>query len=229
MITHNKLPGSLSGVGLGLPDFQGYWNALKSSITALQGLGYQISLHQQRLGNVKAILMARNDQNRYIMDDDIAKAADDLDKWWTVKGYMDKWLPSWMSAAASPSDVQLSGSSGLGFIILPIVAIVALAYCVNVGMALLQDYQIKMNLTQDVIEKKITAGQAAEVLSIPRVPGAIETTIKDTLGSVGLGLGFGIPTALLVGGGIYLLYTTGVLNKMVSWLPSGDSAPVSGG
>lgn len=225
MISYQRLPGSLGALGLGLPDFQGYWNVLKNKIAELQGLGYQISLHQQKLGNVKSILMARNDPNKYIMDDDIAKTQDDLDKWWKVKGLIDKWLPSWMQAAQQPAEVQVSGV-GLGFIILPIVAIIALAFVVNNGMALLQDYQFKMQLTQDVIEKKITSGQAAEVLSIPRVPGAIEAAVKDVAGSVGLGLGFGVPTALLVAGGAYLLYTTGILNSVLG-IFKGSSTPSS--
>ena len=41
---------------------------------------------------------------------------------------------------------------------------------------------------------------------------------------MGAGLGFGIPTALLVGGGLYLLFSTGMLNKMVSWIPGGSSS-----
>jgi hypothetical protein len=71
-----------------------------------------------------------------------------------------------------------------------------------------------------VIDQKLSTGQMADLLSIPKSEGIFEKTI----GKVGAGLGFGIPTALLVGGGLYLLFSTGMLNKMVSWIPGGSSS-----
>jgi hypothetical protein len=215
MISYKRLPGS-SLAGLDMFNFSSYWNTIKNKIAALQNLGYQISLHQQHLGTVKAILVARNDPNQNIMDDDIAKAADDLSKWWTVKGYIDKYLPTWM-AADQPGTTIVNGLSILP-IILGVAAIAALAYCVNTGMALLQDYEFKSQLTTAIIEQKITSGQAAEILSVPRPSSFVEETFEKATVAVAGGLGFGIPTALLVAGGAYLLYTTGVLNGLLGML-----------
>jgi hypothetical protein len=103
-------------------------------------------------------------------------------------------------------------------------AIAALAYTVNVGMALLQDYALKRSLTTDVIEKKLTSGQAAEILSVPRESSVVAQTIQKTVEAVGSGIGFGIPTALLVGGGLYLLYSSGALKGLQGLLGGGSSS-----
>lgn len=224
MISYARMPGS-SLAGLDMFNFNSYWSVLKNKINELRALGPVISIHQQKLGVAKSILMARNDRNKYALDDEIKKVQDDLDKWWRVKGYIDKYLPEWVKAD-QPGAAVVNSLSVLP-VVMGVAAIAALAYCVNVGMALLQDYALKQSLTADVIAQKITSGQAAEILSVPRPSSAIEETIQRTVESVGAGIGFGIPTALLVGGGLYLLYTTGVLNKLVSWLPSGSSSQSS--
>lgn len=208
MISYKRLPGS-SLAGLDMFNFSSYWNTLKNKIADIQQLGFVISTYQQKLGVAKSILVARNDRNKYALDDEISKVQDDLDKWWKVKGYIDKYLPEWVKADQPGTTIVNSLS------ILPIVmgatAIAALAYCVNVGMALLQDYALKRSLTADVIAQKITSGQAADILSVPREKGVFEEAIK----SVGAGLGFGIPTALLIGGGLYLAFVSGMFKGLL--------------
>jgi hypothetical protein len=87
-------------------------------------------------------------------------------------------------------------------------------------MALVQDYAYKSQLTQAVIDQKLSTGQMADLLSIPKSEGIFEKVVS----TVGVSAAFGIPTALLVGGGLYLLFSTGMLNKMVSWIPGGSSS-----
>ena len=189
-----------------------YWTTIKNKIAALQALGPQISSYQQRIAVAQHNLFARGTEegNRYAhaLDDELAKINDDLMKWWKVKGYIDKYLPQWMEL-----DQNISAEKqGLGFvpIVLGAAAIAALAYVVTTGMALYQDYQFKVGLTQDIIEQKLTSGQAKDILSVPGSEGIIEKVV----GKVGAGLGFGVPIALVVGVGGYLLYTT-VLKDML--------------
>lgn len=229
MIATQRLPGSSRLDGLGLPDIQAQWNVLKQKIAGFSQIGQQIINHKNKLENVKKILVARNDRNQNIMDDDIAKTSTDLDTYWTIKGYIDDYLPQW-AQLDDPNAVVVtpsSGVSGMGIVplILGAAAIAALAYCVTEGMRLYEEYQFKSQLTQDIIEKKITAGQAAEVLSAPTQEGVIAKTIE----SIGGGLGFGIPTALLVAGGAFLVYQTGLLNIVLGMFKSsgGSSTPSS--
>ena len=209
MISYKRLPGSALA-GLDMFNFSSYWNTIKNRIAELQGLGYQISIHQQKLGVAYTSLKNRGlDSIADQLQDEIAKVQDDLDKWWKVKGYIDKYLPEW-AKADQPGATIVNGLS-----ILPIVmgaaAIAGLAYVVNVGMALMQDYAFKSKLTAAVIEQKMTSGQAAEILSVPREKGVFEEAVK----AVSTSVGFGIPTALLIGGGLYLLLTTGMLKGLL--------------
>ena len=208
MISYKRLPGS-SLAGLDMFNFSSYWNTLKNKIADIQQLGFVISTYQQKLGVAKSILVARNDRNKYALDDEISKVQDDLDKWWKVKGYIDKYLPEWVKA--DPPGTTIVNSLSILPIVMGATAIAALAYCVNVGMALLQDYALKRSLTADVIAQKITSGQAADILSVPREKGVFEEAIK----SVGAGLGFGIPTALLIGGGLYLAFVSGMFKGLL--------------
>ena len=211
MYTFKSMPGSsgLSGV-MDMFNAKAYWTALKGKIAELQALGPQISIHQQNLGVARYNLLQRGDQvHAALLDDEIKKVQDDLDKWWKVKGYIDQYLPDWMQI---DQNVSVGPTSGVGFVfILAGMALIALAYTVNTGMALLQDYQYKKMLTTAVIEQKMTSGQAAEILSVPRQEGVLETVV----GKVGVGLGFGIPTALLVVGGAYLLFASGMLKGLL--------------
>lgn len=233
MISYQRLPGrasqeSLNGISdwFGMPTWvRNYWTVVKGKIKELQGLGYEISLHQQHLGVAKSILMARNDKNKYALDDEIRKTQDDLDKWWKVKGYIDNYLPQWMQLDNNATIVQPTGVGVVPFVLAG-AALVALSYTVTTGMALLQDYALKRSLTADVIAQKITSGQAADILSVPRSEGILEKVVSQA----GMGIGIGLPMALLVGGGIYLLMTTGVLNKMIgSVMGGGTSSQSSGG
>lgn len=226
MISYDRLPGS-SLAGLDMFNFNSYWTTIKNKIGELQALGPVISAHQQKLGIAYSSLMSQGKQDiAEQLKDEIAKVQDDLDKWWRVKGYIDKYLPEWMKAD-QPGAAVVNNLSVLP-VVLGVAAIAALAYCVNVGMALLQDYAMKSKLTAAVIEQKLTSGQAAEILSVPRPSNAIEETIARTAEAVGSGIGFGIPTALLVGGGLYLLYTTGVLNSILGMF-KGSNSQSSGG
>lgn len=257
MISYQRLPGS-SLAGLDMFNFNSYWATIRNKTNELQALGPIISAYQQRLGVARYNLIQRGlPQLASQLDDEIKKVNDDLQKWWKVKGYIDKYLPEWIKATqvqsapvvntmstpvSKPVSISSSGSPGAyvaptpiqevtgwvkswfgggvnGLGALPVLmgaaAIAALAYTVNVGMALLQDYALKRSLTTDVIEKKLTSGQAAEILSVPRESSVVAQTIQKTVEAVGSGIGFGIPTALLVGGGLYLLYSTGVLKNLL--------------
>lgn len=221
MISYARLPGS-SLAGLDMFNFSSYWGVLKNKINELQALGLVISTHQQKLGVARYNLLQRGKPElAALLDDEIKKVQDDLDKWWKVKGYIDKYLPTWI-AADQPSGAIVNNLSVLP-IVMGVAAIAALAYCVNVGMALLQDYALKRSLTTDVIEKKITSGQAADILSVPRESSMVAETISKTVEAVGSGIGFGIPTALLVGGGLYLLYTTGMLKGLLGGASSSSN------
>lgn len=213
MYSFGKMPGGLSGV-MDMFNMKSYWDTIKGKIAELQQLGYQISLHQQKLGVAKYNLEAKGRKDiADLLADEIVKVQDDLNKWWKVKGYIDTYLPQWMTidqGAKAPT-------SGVGAVplVLGAAAIAALAYVVNVGMALMQDYAFKSKLTAAVIEGKMTSGQAAEVLSVPREKGVLEEVVSK----VGTGLGFGIPAVLMIGAGLYLMLGTGVLKSV---LPKGE-------
>lgn len=219
MISYQRLPGRASQVALnGISDWFGmptwvkqYWQTIKNKIKELQGLGAVISAHQQKLGIAYTNLVNRGRQDLAdLLKDEAAKANDDLQKWWKVKGYIDTYLPQWVKLESNEVITQPgSGVSAVPFILAGM-ALTALAYVVNVGMALLQDYAFKSKLTSAIIEGKMTSGQAADVLSIPRDEGVFEKVI----GKVGVGLGVGVPTALLIGGGIYYLLYSGMLNRL---------------
>ena len=212
MYTYRTLPASnqLDGV-MDMFNMRSYWNALKGKIAELQGLGLKISQYQQKLGVAHSRLMERGRKDLADqLTDELAKVQDDLTKWWKVKGYIDSYLPEWVKLDQGAVAAPTSGVGAVPFVLAGM-ALIALAYCVNVGMALLQDYAFKSQLTTAVIEQKMTAGQAAEILSVPKSEGIFEKVI----GTVGIGVGIGIPTVLLVGGGIYLLLTTGMLKTIL--------------
>lgn len=228
MYSFSKMPGgdtSLNGVSgisdwFGMPSWvRSYWDTIKTKINDLKALGTSISQHQQKLGIAYTSLKNKGRQDLADqLQDEINKVNDDLMKWWKVKGYIDTYLPEWMKLDTNAAIVQPgSGVSGLGVapFILAGMALTALAYCVNTGMALLQDYSFKKHLTAQIIEGKMTSGQAAEVLSVPREKGVLEEVVSK----VGTGLGFGIPAVLMIGAGLYLMLGTGVLKSM---LPKGE-------
>ena len=215
--------GQLDGI-MDMFNVKSYWAALRGRIGELQALGPKISTYQQRIAVAQQKLFARGtadgDRLAHALDDELAKINDDLQKWWKVKGYIDSYLPQWMGLDnnAAPS----GPTSGVGIIpvVLAGMALVALAYCVNTGLALLQDYAYKSQLTQDVIDNKLTTGQMTDILSIPRTSGGVFESVID---KVGIGAGIGIPTALIVGGALYVAFSTGLLNKLVNTLPFGRS------
>lgn len=219
MISHRKLPGGLNREALdgmfdwfGMPSWvKSYWLAIKNRIGEIIATGPKISTHQQRIAIAQQTLLKRGDvAGAGALDDELRKIQDDLNKWWRVKGYIDTYLPQWVKL---DDNIAQTGVSGVGAvpIILGAVAIGALAYVVNVGMALVQDYQYKSQLTQAVIDKKLASGEMRDILSIPKDEGVFEKVVSK----VGLGVGLGIPTVLLVGGGLYLLFTTGMLRGIL--------------
>lgn len=241
MISYQRLPGrhtrqALNGISdwFGMPTFvKDYWQVVKANIQNIRATGPKISTHQQRIAVAQQTLLARGDTaGANALNDELLKIQDDLDKWWKVNGYLDTYLPQWtgLDDPGSTAVTPASGVSGqgLGFVplILSAVAIGALAYVVNTGMALYQDYQYKSQLTQAVIDQKISSGQMKDILSVPKEEGVFEKVVS----TVGVGAAFGIPTALVIGGGLYLLFTTGVLNKVIGSIFSGSSStPASGG
>lgn len=221
MYSYRRLPASLnkndglSGV-LDIFGMRSYWNALKGKINELRALPARITQHWARISNVQRILLARGDKNANLMGDELKKIADDMQKASKVNQYIDTYLPEWMKLDQGATTAPI----GVGFVQVPFVlagmALVALSYCVNTGLALLQDYAYKSQLTEALIEKKITSGQMAEVLSVPRE----ETIVDKVISNVGLGVGIGIPTVLLVGGGLYLAFQTGMLKGVINSVSS---------
>ena len=234
MISYQRLPGrarqeTLDGISdwFGMPTWvKQYWAVLKGKINELQNLGQVISAHQQKLGIAYTNLVNQGRQDLADqLKDEANKVNDDLQKWWKVKGYIDTYLPQW--AKLETNEVISVPGSGVGVVpfILAGMALTALAYCVNTGLALLQDYAFKSKLTSAIIEGKMTSGQAAEVLSVPRN----ERILEKVVSNVGVGVGIGVPTALLVAGGAYLLWTTGVLKGILGMFSGGGSSQQSGG
>jgi hypothetical protein len=82
-----------------------------------------------------------------------------------------------------------------------------------------------MQLTQAVIDQKISSGQMTDIISVPKSEGVFEKTLEK----VGAGLGFGIPTALLIGGGLYILFATGGLRTVLGMFGSSSPSQSSGG
>ena len=220
MYSYRKLPAglnqrqSLDGV-LDVFGMRSYWNTLRGKINELRALPPRITQHWAKISNVQQILLARGDTVKAnMMGDELLKIADDMQKASKVKDYIDTYLPEWMKL----DDGATTAPIGVGVVpfVLAGMALAALAYCVNVGLALLQDYAYKSQLTQAVIEQKMTSGQVAEILSVPRQEGIFETVVSN----VGLGVGIGIPTVLLVGGGLYLAFQTGMLKGVINSISS---------
>jgi len=217
MYSYRKLPASnsLEGIfdfGYGWSWFSSYWNSLKGKIAELQGLGLKISTYQQRIAVAQQTLLKRGDtRGAAALGDELLKIQDDLDKWWKVKQKLDTWVPTFMKAEQESGQPTGQGLGALPILVLGVAGIAALSYIVNTGLALLQDYAFKSQLTQAVIDKKLASGEMRDIISVPKEEGIFEKTIEK----VGVGLGFGIPTALLVGGGIYLLLMTGTLNTIL--------------
>jgi hypothetical protein len=211
MIAYQKLPGSLDGQGLnGVLDFNSYWDAFKHRIKDLYDIGPKITTYWARISYAQQKLVARGDtRGAAALDDELKKIADDMQKWSRVKGYLDTWVPTFMNI-----EKQQNAEKGLGIIpalILGVTGIFALSYIVNTGMALLQDYEYKSQLTQAVIDQKLSTGQMTDILSVPRSEGVVEKVIS----TVGVVAGVGIPTVLLIGGGLYLLFATGMLRSIL--------------
>lgn len=220
MYSYRKLPASnsLDGV-MDMFSMRSYWNALKGKIAEIQQLGFKISTYQQRIAVAQQTLLKRGDVQRAgFLDDELRKIQDDLDKWWKVKGYIDTYLSQWVKLDEGAAGGPTSGVGVVPFVLAGM-ALVALAYCVNVGMALLQDYAYKSQLTQAVIDQKLSSGQMKDILSVPKEEGVFEKVV----GTVGVGIGIGVPTVLLVGGGLYLLFVTGMLKGILGSFGGGST------
>jgi len=106
------------------------------------------------------------------------------------------WFGSLFSGGGVSGIPQREGLGALP-IVLSAAALAALAYCVTTGMALYQDYVTKKDLTQAVIEGKMTAGQASEIIVAARPP-------ESTLSKIGVGVGTNIGTIAILAGIGYL-------------------------
>lgn len=87
------------------------------------------------------------------------------------------WVGSWFGSG--------SGVNGLGIaplIPLSVAAIGGLTYTVTVGMSLWQDYKFKKDLTQQMIEGKVTSGQIAQVLTAARPPESLLEKVASQAG-----------------------------------------------
>jgi hypothetical protein len=248
MYTYRKLSGSSSLQGtdgivddvktfvqgstagwFGMPSWvKSYWAVVKSKVNDIIATGPKITAYWQKISYAQQKLVARGDQfHADALGDELKKIADDMQKWSKTKQYIDTYMPQW---AMLDQNITVQPGSGVGVVpfVLAGMALTALAYVVNTGMALVQDYAYKSQLTQAVIDQKITTGQMTDILSVPKNEGVFETIA----GKVGTGLGFGIPTALLIGGGAYLLFATGGLNtvlKSVGSILGGSSSSQGSG
>ena len=111
-------------------------------------------------------------------------------------------VAGWFGSLFSGGGVSgIPERQGLG--VLPIVlsaaALAALAYCVTTGMALYQDYVTKKDLTQAVIEGKMSSGQAADIIVASRPPEG-----GGVLHQIGVGVGTNIGTIAILAGISYL-------------------------
>jgi hypothetical protein len=233
MISYQRLPGrasqeSLNGISdwFGMPSFvRQYWEVVKANIKNIKDTGPKITAYWSRISNAQQKLVARGDTQRAaLLDDEMKKIADDMQKWSKVNGYIDTYLPQW---AGLDQNVTVQPGSGVGAVpfIIAGMALTALAYVVNVGMALVQDYAFKSQLTQAVIDQKISSGQMTEILSVPKSEGIFEKVVS----TVGVGAAFGIPTALMIGAGAYLLIGTSTLNTILKAVGLGGTSKESGG
>jgi len=111
------------------------------------------------------------------------------------------WFKSLVGMNDYPS--ELVPERGLGF--LPLVAVAvsipALAYCVTTGMALYQDYVVKKDLTQDVIEGKLSSGQVKDILTGARPPEG-----GGIFGNILTGVGTNVGTIAVIGLAGYLAF-----------------------
>jgi hypothetical protein len=111
-------------------------------------------------------------------------------------------VTGWFGSLFSGGGVSgIPERQGLG--VLPIVlsaaALAALAYCVTTGMALYQDYVTKKDLTQAVIEGKMSSGQAADIIVASRPPEG-----GGVFHQIGVGVGTNIGTIAILAGIGYL-------------------------
>ena len=228
MYTYRQLPATIDGIES--LNFAAYWAAIKERIEELRQLPTWATNHAMKLG-----ITVTNLRNKglHAQADAMAlegrKVNDDIAKAWKVKGYIDRYLPEWMSVSqkaagsgapivpsqtpgvyVAPTTTQevtgwlksIVGLNGLGIaplIPLSIAAMAGLTYTVTVGMSLWQDYRFKKDLTQSVIEGKVSAGQMAEIVTAARPP---ETLLEKVTTQAGGNLA----TIAVLGGIGYLAF-----------------------
>lgn len=230
MLANNKLPASLSGIDTS--SFFSYWNAIKNKINDLQNLGYQISLYQQKLGVAKANLIARGKKElAETLNDEIKKTQDDLDKWWKVKGYIDKYLPEWLKISSSGGPVvsQLNTSSVTQEVKQPVnyqvyqpkstledlknwvgswFGLEALPIIIGVASLAALTYVVTtgMALLSDYqYRKDVTALVIEKKVTGEQAKDLLEITkgSEGFLSNLGLGTGIALPVILIIGGFIF--------------------------
>jgi len=118
MYTEARLPASLEGIES--LNFARYWNAIKNRIHDLRQLPVWATNHAMKLGLAVSKL---EKQGNYAairgMDLEIKKVNDDIAKAWKVKGYIDKYLPSWMEAAGQAGAPMVQATTGAGQMTVP--------------------------------------------------------------------------------------------------------------
>lgn len=232
MYTYRQLPATIDGIES--LNFAAYWQSIKDKIEDLRNLPTWATNHAMKLGVTYSNLQkAGKHAEAAAMDVEIKKVNDDIAKAWKVKGYIETYLPEWMSVSqqsasngapivpsqrpgvyVQPTTTQevtgwlksVVGLNGLGIaplIPLSVAAIGALTYTVTVGMSLWQDYKFKKDLTQQMIEGKVTSGQIAQVLTASRPPESLLEKVTTQAGG-------NIATIAILGGIGYLgfLYLT---------------------
>ena len=256
MYAAERMPGTLAGIES--LNVSMYWNAIKDRIADLQQLPTWTTNHAMKLGIVVSNLRAKGRHDLVaLLDTEIQKVNDDIARAWKVKGYIDTYLPQWITAsqaaaagpvitsvttpqATTPNKVTLppnyqapsaidevtgwigswfggggvSGDRGLGVlpIILSAAALAALAYCVTTGMALYQDYVTKKDLTQAVIEGKLSSGQAADIIVAARPPESLAS-------KMGVQFAQGAGGGLILLAGAALLYYAFVVKSATKMIP----------
>lgn len=228
MYTYRQLPATVDGIET--LNFSAYWQSIKDKIEDLRNMPTWVTNHAMKLGVAYSnFKKTGNHAAADAMNLEIKKVNDDIAKAWKVKGFIDRYLPEWMSVSSQaanngapivpsqkpgvyvqPTTTQevtgwlksVVGLNGLGIaplIPLSIAAIGGLTYTVTVGMSLWQDYKFKKDLTQEMLEGKVTSGQIAQILTSSRPPESLLEKVASQAGG-------NLATIAVLGGIGYLAF-----------------------
>lgn len=199
---------SLSGIGDKIKDFFGFqehWNVVREWAEQWNALGNLISEKQQKLGQLVYNLLHPKYGNPrpdvvQMLQSDIDKVNADMQQWWVVKGYIDKYLPEWKQQAS-----QGSGVSGLGLVplVLGASAIAGLSFVAVQGLRIWKEYSVQSHVL-DAVKSKEVSSDAGQVLmqAAEGVDGG--GSLMNTVGASLFGLSGGVGLAAIGIVGLYI-------------------------